>query len=857
MLFSTSNVVSGDWSGKTSDLSRTACGEYWYYKGQWYESNPEDTVKPTISSFTANKTGTVSETVNFTISASDNSGLKSAVICYDTTEIKKVELSGVNVTEVIEWNTATVKNGTYNIKCVVYDGAGNACESQVITLTTKNGNLPPLVSISGPTKARADSTATFNANAVDQNGGDIVSYAWTVTGATIEGSSTGSSVKVKIPASTGAKLTISVTVKDDEGASASATKDVESTQETQGDFREESIYFLMTARFYDGDKTNNQYSWDEGGEYLKKTAGDWAWRGDFAGLIEKLDYIKALGFSAIWITPVVENSSGIDYHGYHASDFKKVDPRLAKTGQDSMVAYQELIDACHAKGIKVIQDIVLNHTGNFGEAGLFKMFDTSKTHITEEGRTNMPVWDPTKTEYGYGHQVLKKVLNGQDYNTMKDPYGARVASLKEDSNDTDLIYHHCKNTDWNNESVQLGSIAGDCVDLNTEHPTVFNYLIDAYNQYIDMGVDGFRIDTVKHISRLTFNNEFIPAFKERGGDDFFIFGETCARYNGRWNEGVPAISPSFYTWKETENFAWSKTDKSVNSKSASAHFERYKSSFTAPHSGTPNHLLKGNDYHKPDWSKRSHLDQIDFPLHWAMRDVNVAFDTAKNTNDQDFNDATFNVTYIDSHDYSPDTMEKQRFSGYWPDKLNLIFTFRGIPCIYYGSEIEFKKGMPIDPANDRTSLENSGRAYFGDHLEGTVTASDYGEYTASGTVAQTLNHDLAQHIIKLNKMRRAVPALQKGQYSTENCSGNIAFKRRYTDNGEDSFVLVAINGGATFSNVPNGTYVDLVTGDKKSGSTISTGSIGQGNMRVYVLQNDTATKYGATKQIGKAGAYLK
>lgn len=547
MLFSTSNVVSGDWSGKTSDLSRTACGEYWYYKGQWYESNPEDTVKPTISSFTANKTGTVSETVNFTISASDNSGLKSAVICYDTTEIKKVELNGVNVTEVIEWNTATVKNGTYNIKCVVYDGAGNACESQVITLTTKNGNLPPLVSISGPTKARADSTATFNANAVDQNGGDIVSYAWTVTGATIEGSSTGSSVKVKIPASTGAKLTISVTVKDDEGASASATKDVESTQETQGDFREESIYFLMTARFYDGDKTNNQYSWDEGGEYLKKTAGDWAWRGDFAGLIEKLDYIKALGFSAIWITPVVENSSGIDYHGYHASDFKKVDPRLAKTGQDSMVAYQELIDACHAKGIKVIQDIVLNHTGNFGEAGLFKMFDTSKTHITEEGRTNMPVWDPTKTEYGYGHQVLKKVLNGQDYNTMKDPYGARVASLKEDVNDTDLIYHHCKNTDWNNESVQLGSIAGDCVDLNTEHPTVFNYLIDAYNQYIDMGVDGFRIDTVKHISRLTFNNEFIPAFKERGGDDFFIFGETCARYNGRWNEGVPAISPSFYS----------------------------------------------------------------------------------------------------------------------------------------------------------------------------------------------------------------------------------------------------------------------------------------------------------------------
>ena len=111
----------------------------------------------------------------------------------------------------------------------------------------------------------------------------------------------------------------------------------------------------------------------------------------------------------------------------------------------------------------------------------------------------------------------------------------------------------------------------------------------------------------------------------------------------------------------------------------------------------------------------------------------------------------------------------------------------------------------------------------------------------------------------MNKIRRAVPALQKGQYSTQGCSGNIAFKRRFVDTttGEDSFVLVAINGGATFSNVPNGTYVDLVTGDKKSGSTISTGSIGQDNMRVYVLQNSTAEKYGATGKIGKSGTYLK
>ena len=864
---STINIIfrpngGNDWNGQTDDLSREECGEYWYYEGKWYTSNPEDTVKPTIANFKADKTGSVSGDVTFTISASDNSGLKNAVIAYGankTEQICDIELSGTSDTQAYKWNTATIKNGTYSVKCVVYDGAGNSVESESISFTTSNENLPPAVTVSGPTKAAKDSEVTFRADAYDQNGGNIASYTWTVTGGSIVGDKTGSSIKVKMPSTVGAKVTVAVTVKDEEGASASDDITAEVSDKTSGDFREETIYFLMTTRFYDGDSTNNQYSWDEGGEYLKKTPGDYAWRGDFAGLIQKLDYIKALGFSAIWITPVVEYSSGIDYHGYHASNFGKVDPRYARTGQDSMAAYQELIDACHAKGIKVIQDIVLNHTGNFGEAGLFKMFDTEKTGKNAEGHTNFVELDPNG---GYGYKALSNALGGKDYGKLAGnlQYGARIDAMKEDKNDTDFIYHHCKTIDWNSENCQLGQMAGDCVDLNTENPTVYNYLIDCYNKYINMGVDGFRIDTVKHISRLTFNKTFIPAFKETGGDDFFIFGETCARYRGRWNEGVPALSPSFYTWKETENFAWSDTDRSVNSASATAHFSKYRSGFNPPHSGTPNHLLNGNEYHKPDWSKRSGLDQIDFPMHWAFRDAAEAFNTAVNTNDPDFNDATFNVTYVDSHDYAPDNApEGQRFAGNWPDKLNLLFTFRGIPCIYYGSEIEFKKGKPIDPANDRTSLEESGRAYLGTHLEGNVTATDYGEYTASGTVAQTLNHELAQHIIRLNKIRRAVPALQKGQYSTQGCSGNIAFKRRFVDTttGEDSFVLVAINGGATFSNVPNGTYVDLVTGDKKSGSTISTGSIGQDNMRVYVLQNSTATKYGATGKIGKSGTYLK
>ncbi len=128
------------------------------------------------------------------------------------------------------------------------------------------------------------------------------------------------------------------------------------------DFRDETIYFVMTTRFYDGDPSNNTQSWNN----QQANQGDPAWRGDFKGLIEKLDYIKALGFTTVWVTPVVENASGYDYHGYHAFNFSKVDHRY----ESDDVSFQTLIDEVHARDMKIILDIVLNHTGNFGEENL-------------------------------------------------------------------------------------------------------------------------------------------------------------------------------------------------------------------------------------------------------------------------------------------------------------------------------------------------------------------------------------------------------------------------------------------------------------------------------------------------------
>ena len=143
------------------------------------------------------------------------------------------------------------------------------------------------------------------------------------------------------------------------------------------DFRDETIYFAMTTRFYDGDISNNTYCWDG-----KLNVNDPEWRGDFKGLIEKLDYIKALGFTAVWITPVVENGSGLDYHGYHAK-------------------FQDLIDAAHARGMKIILDIVLNHTGNFGEENLCPMFTKDYTQPLSNIDKSLKLHPDTKLPANY------------------------------------------------------------------------------------------------------------------------------------------------------------------------------------------------------------------------------------------------------------------------------------------------------------------------------------------------------------------------------------------------------------------------------------------------------------------------
>ena len=634
------------------------------------------------------------------------------------------------------------------------------------------------------------------------------------------------------------------------------------------DPREDTLYFVMTTRFYDGDSGNNVHCWDD--HVANNPDSDPAWRGDFKGLADKLDYIKALGFNAIWVTPVVTNASGYDYHGYHAMDFSTVDARY----ESDDFTFDDLILAVHQKGMKIYQDVVFQHTGNFGESHFSPLFTKDTTKDLGNLEECMVPTDYLLNTYGltspeqYWAQqpgiqyqqrlnLMKNVTypgnlgNGTTGIPEAKDYEMTKMSTSEIYNPNNY-YHsgYFQNPNYDDWTTKFAQIAGDCVDLNTENPAVAEYITDTYGEYIARGVDGFRVDTVRHIPRvvlnLMFNQQLMDAAAAAGKPNFLMFGEICTRYTQVWYRGHAEESAPYYTWKESNSkwansWNWGTSVQEIND-NMNLTFDHYKQEDDPSAQPTSqNAFLNGLTYHTPDRSRASGMEAIDFTMHRMFGSASNAYGVALSS-DKYYNDATYNVMYVDSHDYSPEQPDEfTRFQGgtqAWAENLDLMFTFRGIPCIYYGSEVEFKKGELIDKGT-LISLENSGRAYFGNYLEGDVDASDFGEYTASGTVKSTLESTLSQHLIKLNKIRRAIPALQKGQYtnsSTYVTGGNMAYIRRYTDDSTDSLACVAISGGATFKSLPNGLYIDAVTGDRKTvtNGTLTVSTLGAANMRVYV-----------------------
>jgi len=451
-------------------------------------------------------------------------------------------------------------------------------------------------------------------------------------------------------------------------------------------FASEAVYFVVTDRFVNGDTSNDQR--EQGG--ARKTfdiplppcdgiAGNIGYLGgDFRGLLDHADYITEMGFSAVWITPIIENPdeafSGGDpisctsflsdegkagYHGYWGTNFYRVDEHLPSDG----LGFAELTASLKDKGLKTVLDIVGNH--------------------------GSPAWTMTTPQPGFGQ------IFAADGSLLADHQNLPPDQLDPVGNPLHAFYN------TKPDLAQLG-------DFDADNPAVMDYLVGAYTQWIDQGAYAFRVDTIRH-QPLDFWKRFADRIRAER-PDFFMFAEA---------------------------------------------FD-YEASKIAPHT----------------WNENGRYSLLDFPLKEAMQEVFekggdfARLGEALHLTDGPYQNPYELTTFYDNHDMPRMNASDAGFI----DAHHWLLTARGIPVIYYGSEMGFMRGRAEHAGN---------RNYFG--VEGIRAARE---------------HPIRHKLSRIAKARAGSPALQRGlQVNLELGGDRAAFLRVLQLDGEAQTALVLLNKG--------------------------------------------------------------
>ncbi|WP_396595252.1 alpha-amylase family glycosyl hydrolase [Brevundimonas sp. R86498] len=317
--------------------------------------------------------------------------------------------------------------------------------------------------------------------------------------------------------------------------------------------QDEVIYFLLPDRFANGDPSNDTGSIAGGRlDHGFDPAHEGFYHGgDLAGVTRRLDYIQGLGATAIWLAPIfrnkpVQGEPGREFagsHGYWITDFTRVDPHFGDNA-----AMHALVEAAHARGIKVYMDIVANHT-----ADVIRYRECPANDCAYRSRADYPY----TRRGGVDGAPINEGFDGSNFDRLTRPDYAYTpwvpeaeATVKVPAWLNDPIYYHNRgDTTFRNESSLDGDFAG-LDDLMTEHPRVVAGMIEIFGDWIDRyKVDGFRIDTARHVNP-EFWQAFVPAMQARaaanGIPNFHIFGEVydvdpaqLARYTRV--DGYPAV----------------------------------------------------------------------------------------------------------------------------------------------------------------------------------------------------------------------------------------------------------------------------------------------------------------------------
>ena len=459
----------------------------------------------------------------------------------------------------------------------------------------------------------------------------------------------------------------------------------------QGFNQEDAIYLIMPDRFANGDVKNDLvegYVDSFQNQYSQARHG-----GDIAGVINNLDYIKELGFSTLWLTPVVENNTFRSYHGYSATDFYKVDPRLG-----NFETYKTLVKTAHQKGLKIIMDHVANHIA-----------------IDHPWIKNLPTED-------WINGSVENHLNANHHKMVfSDPY-----------TDSSTIKH-----------VQEGWFAKYMPDLNHKNNFIANYILQNTLWWIEStGVDGIREDTYPYCDQKFMSNwaktiltEY-PTFNIVGevwtGEPEFLSGYQANNKLVNYNSNLPALT-DFGIRDALVNY--------LNGKESIYKF----------------YTTLASDYLYPD---------------------------ANNL-----------VTFIDNHDvgramfYAKSDIEKFKIA------FHLLFTTRGIPQVFYGTEIGMKenedhgtlrKNFPGGfPNDDRNAFTNVGR-------------TDY-------------ENDIFYLFQKLLTLRKAHPALAKGELIHFPPQNDIYI---YFKKLDDELIMNVINTGNNDAKVDLSRFSNIINGKK-------------------------------------------
>ena len=531
---------------------------------------------------------------------------------------------------------------------------------------------------------------------------------------------------------------------------------------------EEVVYFVLPDRFENGDPKNDKGGF-KGGRL--ETGYDPAARGffhggDLKGLTQRLDYLQRMGITAIWFAPIFQNKpvqgpqgeESAGYHGYWVTDFTRPDSHFGTRAE-----FKTFVDAAHARGMKVYMDIITNHT-----ADVIGYTDGAETNYKYRSKGDYPYSTRGKAD---GAAINPGFMGDEDssaanFAKLTDPayaytpmVPAAEKSIKVPTWLNDPIYYHNRgNSSFTGEDSRFGDFSG-LDDLFTEHPRVRAGMIEIFRSWVkDFGVDGFRIDTARHVDP-GFWQTFVPALmqtaKENGIPNFTMFGEV---YKDVPNNGYIAEYTRRDKLPAVLDFAFQASMREV--------LGRDKGTVVLAHMFDGDVLYEGGE-----------AAALNLPTFLGNHDMG-RFST---------------LIKQDKPDISQGELLQRVLLGH-----AMMLSLRGAPVIYYGDEQGF-----VGDGHDQQARED---------MFPSKTA-EYNDNALIGTHATTAdsnfdeNHPLYRLIAELSAVRRAHPALTRGKQVIrhyEQTPGIFAVSRFDPDTGAEYALVFNTTNTARTANVTIG-----------------------------------------------------